>query len=128
MRARSRPRGLAAALSALALLLAAACSPGAPEGARADPPPSDTSPGASMTDTTAGDTARPGEVRVTGRLTDEGVECPALRGDDGRLYTLAGDTGGFGPGDRVTVAGGVAEMSFCMQGTTIAVRTIAAAR
>jgi hypothetical protein len=68
-----------------------------------------------------------GGVRVTGRLTDEGVECPALRGDDGQLYTLAGETGGFRPGDRVTVAGAVAEMSFCMQGTTISVRSIEAA-
>ncbi|HEV2147775.1 MAG TPA: DUF5818 domain-containing protein, partial [Longimicrobiaceae bacterium] len=70
----------------------------------------------------AEDTA--GTVRVTGRLTDEGVECPALRGDDGQLYTLAGETGGFRPGDRVTVTGRVAEMSFCMQGTTISVRTV----
>ena len=29
-------------------------------------------------------------VRVTGIITNEGVECTALRGDDGRLYTLAG--------------------------------------
>ncbi|MET0398772.1 MAG: DUF5818 domain-containing protein [Longimicrobiaceae bacterium] len=82
---------------------------------------------AAPADTTAGgdmDTDTAGEVRVTGRLTDEGVECPALRGDDGRLYTLAGDTGGFKPGDRVTVVGTVAEMSTCMQGTTIGVRTI----
>ncbi|HEX2190478.1 MAG TPA: DUF5818 domain-containing protein [Longimicrobiaceae bacterium] len=80
-----------------------------------------------MVDTSTGDTARAGEVRITGRLTDEGVECPALRGDDGQLYTLAGDTGGYGPGDRVTVAGTVAETSFCMQGTTISLRTITAA-
>lgn len=65
-----------------------------------------------------------GTIRVTGRLTDEGVECPALRGDDGQLYTLAGDTGAFRPGDRVTVAGRVAEMSTCMQGTTISVQEI----
>lgn len=84
--------------------------------------PADTTAGGDMDTDTAGGTA--GEVRVTGRLTDEGVECPALRGDDGRLYTLAGDTGGFKPGDRVTVVGTVAEMSTCMQGTTIGVRTI----
>lgn len=74
--------------------------------------------GGAMTDDTAG------TVRVTGRLTDEGVECPALRGDDGQLYTLAGDARGFGPGDRVTVVGTVAEMSTCMQGTTISVGSI----
>lgn len=88
-------------------------------------PAGDTTAGGSMDTDESGDTAaRAGEVRVTGRLTDEGVECPALRGDDGRLYTLAGDAGGFKPGDRVTVVGTVAEMSTCMQGTTIGVRTI----
>lgn len=63
-------------------------------------------------------------VSVTGELTDEGVECPALRGDDGTLYTLAGSTGDFDVGDRVHVEGTVAEMSFCMQGTTISVEAI----
>lgn len=88
-------------------------------------PAGDTAPGGTMGTGTQGDAAaRAGEVRVTGRLTDEGVECPALRGDDGMLYTLTGDTAGFRPGDRVTVTGEVAEMSICMQGTTIGVRTI----
>lgn len=64
-------------------------------------------------------------VRVEGRVTDEGVECLAIRGDDGKLYTLAGgDTAGLRPGDRVVVEGTVAEASFCMQGTTISVRRI----
>lgn len=66
-------------------------------------------------------------VRVTGRLTDEGVECPALRTAAGELYTLAGDTGDFGRGDRVEVEGTIAEMSICMQGTTISVERITAA-
>ena len=63
-------------------------------------------------------------VVVTGTLTDEGVECQALRGDDGRLYTLAGDLSGFSTGDRVRVRGRVAEFSFCQQGTTVEVRQI----
>jgi hypothetical protein len=68
-------------------------------------------------------------VTVTGTLSKEGVECPALRGDDGKLYTLSPpDSGAFGPGDRVTVAGTVAEMSTCMQGTTLIVTSIAAAK
>ena len=66
-------------------------------------------------------------MEVTGTLTREGVECPALRSDGGRLYTLAGDTGRFGPGDRVRVRGSRAEMSICQQGTTIDVRSIEAA-
>jgi len=65
-----------------------------------------------------------GMVTITGRLTDEGVECQALRGDDGKLYTLTGDLGDFKAGDRVRVTGKVAEVSFCMQGTTLAVATI----
>jgi LysM repeat protein len=67
-------------------------------------------------------------VAITGTLTREGVECPALRGDDGRLYTLAGDIERFRPGDRVRVEGRPAEVSFCMQGTTIEVRRIERAR
>lgn len=63
-------------------------------------------------------------VQVTGTLTREGVECPALRGDDGRLYTLAGSTGDFGPGDRVHVHGTLPDVSICQQGTTIAVESI----
>lgn len=67
--------------------------------------------------------------KVTGVLTDEGVECPALRGDDGQLYTLTPrDLQGFEVGDRVTVKGKAAERSFCNQGTTIEVRSITAAK
>lgn len=68
-------------------------------------------------------------VTVTGTLSKEGAECPALRGDDGKLYTLTPkDIGNFGPGDRVTVRGTLAEVSFCMQGTTILVSEITTAR
>ncbi len=68
-------------------------------------------------------------VRVTGVLTDEGVECPALRGDDGQLYTLnRGATEGFNIGDRVSVVGKVAEISFCRQGTTLDVLNIKPAK
>ena len=65
---------------------------------------------------------RPDEVTLSGVITGEGVECPAMRGRDGQLYTLAGNVGDFEPGDRVQVQGRVAEASFCMQGTTIEVR------
>ncbi len=68
-------------------------------------------------------------VSVTGTLSSEGAECPALRGDDGKLYTLADPAaGGFRPGDRVHVTGEVAGMSLCLQGITIAKPTISAAR
>jgi hypothetical protein len=64
-----------------------------------------------------------GVVTVTGTLTREGVECPALRSDGGRLYTLT-TRGRFQPGDRVRVTGTIAQVSFCQQGTTINVRSI----
>src|SRR6476659_9550673 len=38
-------------------------------------------------------------VTVTGTLTDEGVECRALRAEDGALYTLTGDLKTFKTGD-----------------------------
>ena len=63
-----------------------------------------------------------GRVTISGTVTGEGVECLAVRGDDGRLYTLAGNVGDLQPGDRVQVQGRRAEMSFCQQGTTIDVR------
>ena len=67
-------------------------------------------------------------VNVTGTLSSEGTECPALRGDDGTLYTLADPAaGGFKPGDRVHVTGEVASMSMCLQGITIADPTVSRA-
>lgn len=68
-----------------------------------------------------------GSISVAGIITGEGVECPTMRGPDGRLYTLAGDVGDFEPGDRVRVQGQRAEVSTCMQGTTIDVRRIRSA-
>lgn len=66
------------------------------------------------------------EVSLAGTLTDEGVECQALRGEDGRLYTLTGDLGTFTTGDEVRVKGTLAEFSSCQQGTTVQVRKIEA--
>jgi LysM repeat protein len=73
------------------------------------------------------DSVAPDVVDLTGTITREGVTCTALRGDDGRLYTITGQTGGFRPGDRVRITGDVAQMSFCQQGTTVNVRSIRSA-
>ncbi len=73
------------------------------------------------------DSTAPAAVDLTGTITREGVTCTALRGDDGRLYTITGQTGGFQAGDRVRITGEVAEMSFCQQGTTVNLRSIRAA-
>lgn len=62
-------------------------------------------------------------ICIRGKVTDEGIECPALRAE-GELYTLAGESGAFEVGDEVCVCGAVADVSFCMQGTTIAVTQI----
>lgn len=64
-------------------------------------------------------------VRITGTLTDEGVECQALRSENDDLFTLAGMPEGFERGDRVQVVGTVAEVSFCQQGITLEVREMA---
>jgi LysM repeat protein len=66
----------------------------------------------------------PGVFLVRGTVTNEGAECPTMRGDDGRLYSLTGNTGRLRPGQRVEVQGQPAQVSFCMQGTTIAVNSI----
>lgn len=68
-------------------------------------------------------------VIVTGTLASEGAECPTLRGDDGKLYSLTGaKLGKLGPGSHVQVEGTLADVSICMQGTTIVVLSIALAK
>lgn len=67
----------------------------------------------------------PGDrVTVPGTLTDEGVECPAMRGPGGTLYTLAVTELEWGPGTDVHVEGRIAEAAICMQGTTLEVESI----
>jgi len=63
-------------------------------------------------------------VKIVGKLTSEGVECQALRGDDGQLYTLLGDLGTLSVDTRVSVSGEKVEFSTCQQGITIRVRSI----
>ena len=69
-----------------------------------------------------------GMVLRQGQLTNEGVECPALRGDDGVLYTLIGNIAEFEAGDDVTIEGTLPDAAICMQGTTIQVARIRAGR
>lgn len=69
-----------------------------------------------------------GQSAVSGVLTNEGVTCPALRDDAGRLYTLLGDLQGFVDGDRVLVSGSsAADRRICGQSETIQVFSIAKA-
>lgn len=77
-------------------------------------------------DASAEDTASSGDNRiiVVGQLTSEGVECQALRGDDGQLYTLLGDIGTLAVETRVRVLGERLEFSSCQQGITIRVQSI----
>ena len=62
---------------------------------------------------------------VRGTLTNEGVECQALRSTTGE-FTLVGNLGGFKAGDRVVVVGTEVEISYCMQGTTLGIISITA--
>lgn len=67
------------------------------------------------------------DVTVLGTLTDEGVECQAMREDGTKeLYTLVprDKLTGFKNGDHVKVKGTIQEVSFCMQGTTIGISEI----
>lgn len=72
----------------------------------------------------AGPVPPDGVLSISGTLTGEGVECPALRGNNGELYTLAGDVGGAAVGDEVCVMGRLVELSICQQGTTVSVEKI----
>lgn len=63
-------------------------------------------------------------IRVQGKVTDEGVECPAVRGPFGTLYTLATSEFAHPPGTEVVVEGTIAGASICMQGTTIDVESV----
>ncbi len=62
-----------------------------------------------------------GTFQRTGEVTDEGVECLAMRDTDGFLYTLIGSTGDLEPGDPAVVRGRYVEASICQQGTTMEV-------
>ena len=67
-------------------------------------------------------------MTIVGRLTNEGVECQALKGEDGQLYTLlGGELGGLPDDTRVRVIGERLEFSSCQQGITIRVQSIAPA-
>lgn len=68
--------------------------------------------------------ASDGKIVVTGRITGEGVECLALRGDDGTLYTIGRPANPPAEGQRVRVTGTIAQASICMQGTTINVEKL----
>jgi len=63
-------------------------------------------------------------ICVRGFLTGEGVECQALRGDDGKLYTLGKPKVNAKGGIAVCACGRLVGTSVCMQGTTIAVTEI----
>lgn len=55
-------------------------------------------------------------------MTDEGVECPAVRGADGTLYTIPSMPRNFKRGDRLNIIitdPVVPVASFCQQGQTI---------
>ena len=65
----------------------------------------------------------PGAVHGVGTIV-AGVECPRVRLDDGRVFSLQGGPvppRRLVPGTRVRVAGEVAFLSICMQGAALRV-------
>lgn len=73
-------------------------------------------------------TAADGTMRVSGRITDEGTSCTALRTARDDLYTLVGDMSAWKPGDRVALRGSIGEGAPCGdQGITVVVSEIRAA-
>ena len=65
-----------------------------------------------------------GVFRVRGELIDAGTECAAMRGEEGELYSLAGDLGGLSPGSSVVVEATLADGPACGGGLPIEVRSI----
>lgn len=61
-----------------------------------------------------------GMVRRRGRITDEGVDCVTMRGEDDTLYTLTGELGALRLGDEVVVEGVYVDSGACPRGSTIA--------
>jgi hypothetical protein len=66
-----------------------------------------------------------GTLRLRGQLVEGGVECQRFRASDGKYYTLVGDLKGLRNGDAVEIEGTVAEISSCMQDTTVQVQKVA---
>lgn len=64
---------------------------------------------------------------VVGAITAEGVECPALRADDGALYTLTALPRAVEVGERLQIVGRPAQFSTCQQGVTLRVTRLAPA-
>jgi hypothetical protein len=64
------------------------------------------------------------ELVVEGTITDEGVECPALRGSDGTLYTLVKLPRKVEVGEQLQIKGRTTMVSTCQQGITIIVDSL----
>lgn len=65
-----------------------------------------------------------GEVQVRGILTEESVECQALRSEEGELYALTGDLGTIQSGDLVDVRGTLGPESACDGGIVLQVAAL----
>jgi hypothetical protein len=95
-------------VACVVLLGLTACAP------TAEQDPAAAVPAPSAAEGSSGD-----EVCVVGQLNEEGVECQALQTLAGDVYTLSGDLEGNRAGALVCACGKPAEMSTCMQGTTL---------
>ena len=64
------------------------------------------------------------KMTISGKLIRGGVECPAMMGDDGQLYSLMGNIEGFRIGQHVLVTGERQALSYCRRGTAIKIDSI----
>lgn len=69
-----------------------------------------------------------GQGAISGVLTNEGKKCPTLRDDAGNIFSLLGDLGRFGDGDRVLIRGSTAvDDRICDQSESIQIFAIESA-
>jgi Protein of unknown function (DUF5818) len=64
-------------------------------------------------------------IIATGTVSTSGVECPAVRGADGKTYTVATPAPmALRANTQVRVTGSQAQVSTCQQGTTVRATSI----
>jgi len=67
----------------------------------------------------------PSTIIATGTVTNGGTECPAVRGDDGKTYTIATPAPmPLRANTNVRAIGSAAQVSICQQGTTVKATSI----
>ena len=53
------------------------------------------------------------QISIVGRISAQALECPALKADDGRIFSLYGRTSHLKSGDRVRITGRLGGSPIC---------------